>query len=215
MTSMPHKPGLLFLLIALVFWCLPGQANVFVNPESYNLNFYIGSLDPDEEAGVLENPSSNIAIGFASNNQSRTYPYLGVDLELWLLQSEYANTLPPPLFVSLNDEMELETLVLSIGGRVMVPYGTPYRFYLSAGYGYYYSDMRVYANLLGIPGYYEDSTQTIAPYFGAGFRYEMGYRQTLEIFYRKWTPEGDFKGFSIPETELGGEVMGIGFGLLW
>ena len=203
------------MTLILYFWCSGIYGNVFVNPKNTMLNLYLGSLDASEETGVLESPSSNIAIGLTSSSQSRQFPYLAFDLELWLLQSEYTNTLPPPLFVSLNDEMELETLAISVGARILYPYDTPYRFYISGGYGYFHSRMRVYANVLGIPGYYEDTSTTFAPYIGAGLNYNLGYRQTLEIFYRKWTPDGDFSTFSIPETNLGGETIGIGFGVVW
>ena len=209
-----HKLITLMLIIT-TSWFSSAYGNVFVNPKSSHLNFYLGNFDADQEAGILENPSSNIAIGLASSSQSRQYPHLAFDLELWVLSSEFANTLPPPLFVSVNDEMELETTAITAGARLLYPYDTPYRFYLSGGYGYFYSSMRVYANLLGIPGYFEDTSREFAPYFGAGFTYHLGYRQTIEIFYRKWDVDGDFSRFLIPETGIGGEAIGIGFGMIW
>ena len=206
---------LLPVTLLLYFWCAGIYANVFITSENGIANLYLGTLNADEEPGVLQGPSSNIAIGVARSDQSHKYPYLAFDLELWLLKSEYANTLPPPLFISPNNEMELETLSLSIGARLLYPYDPPYQFYISGGYGYFHSRMRVYANISGTPGSYEDSSASFAPYIGAGLNYQLNHRQTLEIFYRKWSPDGDFSAFAIPKANLGGSTVGIGFGLVW
>ena len=203
------------MAVLLSFYSPGINAYVFGPHQKQAMNLYLGSLDPDEETGVLENPSSNIAVGIAVSQQSRNHPHLAFDLELWLLYSEFANTLPPPLLVSLNDEMELETSAITVGVRLQSDNQTPYQFYLSGGYGYFYSSMRVYADIMGVTGYFDDTSSTFAPYLGAGFNYDLGRRQTLEIFYRKWMPEGDFSDFSIPETGLGGETVGLGFGYSW
>lgn len=211
-----YKPAQIMLLLLLCFGSVAAaSANVFVDPRVSNLNFYLGSLQAEEEAGVLEDPSSQIAIGLASSAQSRNYPFLALDLELWLLASEYTNTLAEPFLVSIDDDMELETSAITIGARFMYPYNAPYRFYVSGGYGYFYSELRVYANMLGVPGYFDDTSQEFAPYIGAGVTFNLGYRQTLELFYRRWNVEGDFSRFDIPQTEIGGEAFGIGFGMYW
>lgn len=203
------------LMLSLISLSPVANANVFVNPRSVNLNLYVGKLNADEETGVLEGSNSEVALGLASSSQSRRYPSLSLDFELWALSSEYKNTLPPPLFVDINDEMVLDTSALTIGARFNFPHDTPYRLYISGGYGYFLSTMRVYANMLGVPGYFEDTSRDFAPYLGAGATFDIGYRQTLELFYRKWEIEGDFSDFGIPKTELGGEAFGIGFGMYW
>ncbi|MEJ2141879.1 MAG: hypothetical protein P8Y24_05915 [Gammaproteobacteria bacterium] len=211
---MPYRHLVLTVIIFSIN--IPAShGNVFVNPKSTQLNLYLGNLKADEETGVLEDSSSHVAIGLASSSQSRVHPYFAIDVEIWGLASEFRNTLPAPLFVSVNDEMQLDTAAITLGARLLYPYDSPYHLYISGGYGYFMSRIRVYANLFGIPGYYEDTSEEFAPYIGAGITFNLGYRQTLDIFYRKWQNRGDFQRFNIPETDLGGEAFGIGFGMYW
>lgn len=204
----------LFLLLLLSSASI-AAANVFARSGPLNLNLYLGNMNVDETPGILEESSSHVAIGFGSSSRSRFYPYLAVDLELWDLANEYKNTLSPPLFVSINDDMELSTQGITFGARLLYPHDTRYNVYLSGGIGYFASKLRVYANLLGVPGYYEDSSREFSPYVGTGLTVNLGYRQTLEVFYRRWDIEGDFSRFNIPESEIGGEAIGIGFGMYW
>jgi hypothetical protein len=208
------KHFVLQLLLVLSFTAI-ASTNAFARPSLVNLNLYLGNMDAAETSGVLEDSSSPVAIGFASSQRLRHYPYLALDMELWDLASEYRNTLQAPLFVSINDDMELITQGITFGARLLTPYDAPYHFYLSGGFGYFSSNLRVFANLLGVPGYYEDDSREFAPYLGAGFTVNLGYRQTLEMFYRRWDIEGDFSRFDIPNTDIGGEAVGIGFGMYW
>ena len=215
MSILIYKPARVTLLLLCLSFSSTVIANVFVNPRSNHLNLYLGSYDAETETGVLENPSSNIAIGLSSSAQSRRHPFLAIDMELWLLATEYNNTLSAPLLVSTNDDMELETSAITFGARLMYPHDARYRFYVSGGFGYFHSELRVRANVSDTISFFEDSTQEFAPYLGAGITFNLGYRQTLELFYRRWDTQGDFSKFNIPETDIGGEAFGIGFGMYW
>lgn len=215
MSILIYKPASATLLLLCLSLSSTVIANVFVNPRSNHLNLYLGSYDAETETGVLENPSSNIAIGLSSSAQSRRHPFLAIDMELWLLATEYNNTLSAPLLVSTNDDMELETSAITFGARLMYPHDARYRFYISGGFGYFHSELRVRANVSDTISFFEDSTQEFAPYLGAGITFNLGYRQTLELFYRRWDTQGNFSKFNIPETDIGGEAFGIGFGMYW
>ena len=216
MSILIYKTNRISLLLTVLLAC--GSiisANVFAQPNLVNLNLYLGNMEPAETKGVLEESSSSVAIGFGSSQRLRHHPYLALDLELWDMANEYENTLQPPLFVSVNDDMELTTQAITFGARLLTPYEAPYHFYLSGGFCYFTSNLRVFANVLGLPGYYEDDSREFAPYLGAGFTINLGYRQTLELFYRRWDVKGDFSRFDIPDTDIGGEALGIGFGMYW
>jgi len=211
--------------IVLALWCgghavaqqgaevRGGEAPYYLSPfksESMQLLLYGGSLDADDEA-QLEGVSNTFSAGLGLSADLARYPHVGLDFELLYLHREFDTPIAGPFLGTIDNDTQLETLAMLLGGRLFYPAESPFRAYASGGLGYYKTDMRVSGSLMGFPGVYEDSDSSLQPWYGAGMRYNFD-DWSLGLDYRNTRLDGSFGKFGIDNADIGGDSVMLGIG---
>ena len=173
---------------------------------------YLGSFDGEENPGKLENESGGLTLGGGISVRLPKTKYLSFDLEFWMTERDYDTTVPAPAFSVIDERMTLSTGALLFGVRGFYPSGSRFRVYGTAGIGLYKSELSVWGSTFGFPGTIEDDDTSLGFHAGGGLEVGIG-SFVLGADYRRWFLKGSFGTFGADNVDIGGDYIGVSFGL--
>lgn len=173
---------------------------------------YLGAFEGEENPEKLENESGGFTFGGGLSIKLPKTKHLSFDLEFWITERDYDTTIPAPSFSVIDERMTLTTGALLFGLRGFYPSGGPFRVYGTGGIGLYKSVLSVWGSTLGLPGTIEDEDMSFGLHAGGGLEVVIG-SFFLGADYRHWFLEGSFGTFGTGNVDIGGDYIGISFGL--
>lgn len=180
-----------------------------LKPGSLTLNVYAGRYDVDEEPQFV-GIRNKFALGVGLSAEFAKYPYLGLDLELMFANRDYNTPIGSPLWGVIDNDTSVQTTAFLVGARASYPANRPLRGYISAGLGYFHTRMVVSGSVFGFPGIYEDSDNSLEPYYGLGVNL-MFDNWGVSVDLRHFDLKGSFSGFNISNANLGGDLLLVGW----
>lgn len=138
---------------------------------------------------------------------------LSYRLELFGLSREYDATITgTPLFGTVDTRMGLDTMAILFGVRASYPPKGSFRFHGTGGPGIFFHELSLGGTLLGIPGTWQDETDSsLGLHAGAGVEVDAG-DWVLGLDFRRWFVHGSFGSFGLGSVDLGGNYFGFSFG---
>ncbi|KPJ63569.1 hypothetical protein AMJ44_14275 [candidate division WOR-1 bacterium DG_54_3] len=173
---------------------------------------YFGSFDGEENLGKLENESGGFTFGGGISVKLPKRKHFSFDLEFWMTERDYDTTIPAPMFSVIDERMTLSTDALLIGVGGFYPPAGRFRVHGTAGIGLYKSVLSVWGSTLGLPGVIEDEEVSLGFHAGGGLEVSIG-PYVLGADYRRWYLEGSFGTFGAHNVDIGGDYIGVTFGL--
>ena len=181
----------------------------FFKPQTVVFRMFGGTIEFADEP-QLPNRHDKYAFFIGVGGDLEAVPYLGLDVELGGLSSDFTNPLGSPWFGSISDDTNIDMFGVLVGLRAFYPAQSALRFYVVGGLGWFQTTMRTYGSLFGFPGSYEDKDMALEFYHGAGLR--LGSDQwALTLDYRRINPDSDFPDYGIENVGVGGDMTMIGF----
>ncbi len=135
-------------------------------------------------------------------------------LELITASRTYDTTVPAPAFGTVSGRMTLDTNALLLGVRFSYPPRKSYRFYATAGLGYFSSKLSANSSIIGIPGEVSDEDSSLGYDAGGGAEVDLG-NWVLGVNYRRWFVRASFPTFGISGADIGGDYLGLSVGWLF
>lgn len=187
-----------------------GKAGAAVfKPGGWSLHVYAGRYDvADEPQFVGIRNKFGLGVGF--NAEFAKLPNLGLDLELLFANRDYDTPVGPPLWGVIDNDTSVQTTAFLVGARAFYPATGPLRAYVSAGLGFFRTRMVVTGSVFGFPGIYEDTDDSLEPYYGLGIGYRFS-NWGLTLDMRHFDLEGNFQAFNISNANLGGNLVLVGW----
>ncbi len=217
--------GLLFLFPASSFAEeLKSDAPVYVNdykpdekttlPQNsplFSLRLNAGTFHTNGNP-KLSNQSEGYAIGFEADIlPAELFSYR---LEFMAASRTYDTTVRSTGFSTVSSRMTLDTNAFLFGVRCSYPPRKSYRFYATAGIGYFSSKLSTNSSLFGIPGEVSDTDSTFGYDAGGGVEYDQS-NWVLGVNYRRWFVTASFPTFGISGADIGGDYLGLSVGWLF
>ena len=189
--------------------------NQDVDAEEYRLtlgppffSIFGGIFTPLDEPKFV-NLRNTYVIGFGASGNFISHPGWAFDVEFFHVNRNFDTPISGPAWGQINDRTSVDTEALMLGGRYFHPVKSAMKLYLSMGFGFFQTEMRVSGSTFGMPGTFEKISRRFSGYVGAG----MGYKIRdifLSIDYRHISLGGSFSDFNISQAQLGGDMMLFG-----
>lgn len=179
-------------------------------PPVWVIRVHAGSFDFEPD-GRLPGLGGLGALAVSVGYVLPSAPFLGFDFEALSGARSYDNEMGDPIFVSVNDETNVDTSTASLGLRFRFPTRAAVNVYAVGGVGYATTTMKVRGLFLFIPGTVaEDRSGEVTTYTGFGIEARFG-SWGLSGDYRRFDHTGDFGDpFGVADVELGGTMLLMG-----
>ena len=197
-------------ITAMLLIINPVTGTAQTSPYTPSADLYLGSISNNTSLGESSSVTLGTGILFSPENFS---PHLRLSLDFWFWTMDQANTqFGPCFFCSINDEVDVGVLTVSLSLVALYPTGTNLQIYGHIGTGFSIINYELRGTLIGIPGTFEDDRDSeISFQYGFGLVYAPGDIR-IGIHARRFQIDSSSILFGFDGIDVGGDYLGVSLG---